>query len=165
MPREKAEPRIGFARKQARILLKRANITKPPILLRDVIVYLQKDNDIQVRAWNLGKKVSGIQAIEDGTSFIAYNVTQHQHRQRFSVAHEIGHFVLGHTAPKNFDYEPGNNDSYETEAFSFAAELLMPLNMIKKDYIEIHDPNSMAWKYFVSQEAMWKHLLELHIIK
>jgi Zn-dependent peptidase ImmA (M78 family) len=165
MPSEQAEPRIGFARKQARVLLKRANITKPPILLRDVVAYLQKDNDIQIRAWNLGTKVSGIQAIEDGTSFIAYNVSQHQHRQRFSVAHEIGHFVLGHTAAKNYDYEPGNNNSYETEAFSFAAELLMPLEMVKKDYIESHDPNSMAWKYFVSQEAMWKHLLEHHIIK
>lgn len=161
---EQVEPRIGFARKQARILLKRANITKPPILLRDVLAYLQKDNDIQVRAWNLGKKVSGIQVIEDGASFIAYNATQHQNRQRFSVAHEIGHFVLGHTAPKNFDYEPGNNDSYETEAFSFAAELLMPLEMVKKDYADTHDPNSMAWKYLVSQEAMWKRIIECKLV-
>ena len=55
-------------------------------------------------------------------------------------------------------------NSYETEAFSFAAELLMPLEMVKKDYTESHDPNFMAMKYFVSQEAMWRRIIECRLV-
>lgn len=46
---------------------------------------------------------------------------------RFSIAHELGHVVLGHSAGGLAEHEHGEVDSLlETEADAFAAELLLP---------------------------------------
>lgn len=58
------------------------------------------------------------------------------HVQRFTAAHELGHFVLGHKKG-SFDTEVGlpsrvpRRDPQEIEADAFAAELLMPKWLIK----------------------------------
>lgn len=72
---------------------------------------------------------------------IAVESTHHEHRQRFSIAHEVGHFVL-HVQPRNVggglyacsetDMEVsaardrGDHLRREWEANLFAGELLMP---------------------------------------
>jgi len=63
--------------------------------------------------------------------------THHQNRQRFTVAHEIGHFILHR---KNADLDGGIEDDefyralsspQEREANQFAADLLMPWPLIR----------------------------------
>lgn len=79
-------------------------------------------------------------------------------RQRFTLAHELGHFVLNHGAA--FRDNAANFNSYTTdyreyEANQFAAELLMPENAI--DYF-VRQSNltvgQLAAKFNVSGAAM-----------
>ena len=85
MENDNDQPRIAYARNKARSLLKELNISTPPILLHQVVEHLQKTQDLKIAARNMGNKISGIQAIEGETSFIAYNITQHQHITGFGV--------------------------------------------------------------------------------
>jgi Zn-dependent peptidase ImmA (M78 family) len=60
---------------------------------------------------------------------IEYNRTESPVRQRFTLAHELGHYALGHASsprdtPENFS--TGVSDKAERLANRFAAELLMP---------------------------------------
>lgn len=159
MEREEIKPRIAFARKLARKLIADLKIEEPPILIKDVIPHLKKTYDLTVYPWSFGENTDGIQITEGDSLSIAFNQSQHSHRKRFTIAHEIGHLLIGHTRETPTDLysdKPGN-----IEANQFAAELLMPLKMIKKDFQSGNkEVGSLAKRYFVSEEAMWWHLLE-----
>ena len=62
-----------------------------------------------------------------GERMIIVNDNERRGRQRFSLAHEFGHFVLGH-GPLAFNMigQSRRPPYQETQANSFAAELLMP---------------------------------------
>lgn len=63
-----------------------------------------------------------------GRRLIIVNDNTRRERQRFSIAHEIGHFILGH-GPLAFNLVKTDEDrfpSQEVQANAFAAELLMP---------------------------------------
>lgn len=60
---------------------------------------------------------------------IEYNMSEALVRQRFTLAHELGHYALGHASsprdtPANFN--TGVSDKAERHANRFAADLLMP---------------------------------------
>ena len=66
---------------------------------------------------------------KNGTIFL--KASEYKPRVRFTLAHEIGHFVLGHaehTIVTDFyrGISDGYSDSRERDANDFAAELLMP---------------------------------------
>lgn len=88
--------------------------------------------------------------LDADAKLIAIEATHHPHRQRFSIAHEIGHFVLhylptpasdGHFACTNSDMEvdgaPRSAGSrlrhfqQEAEANRFAGSLLMPARSVE----------------------------------
>jgi Zn-dependent peptidase ImmA (M78 family) len=78
-------------------------------------------------------------------------------RQRFSVAHEIGHYLMNH-AGRNKTLNLYSKKPIEIEANLFAIELLIPFSWIKKD-LENYDASipKLAKKYWVSEEAMgWR---------
>lgn len=96
--------------------------------------------DIKGIAQQLGIRLLGVPGLdvsgkafimEDGTKVITYNLDDSPVRQRFTIAHELGHHVLNHTkngtmfrdTPDNYRMSYGG---YETEANAFAAELLVP---------------------------------------
>lgn len=96
--------------------------------------------------YNLGDEVSGILAINDGKGTIGYNLQHSKGRQRFTVAHELGHYVMhGKTKKELFvdkDYivKFRSNKKYslteikqEKEANAFAAALLMPKELVFKE--------------------------------
>lgn len=63
-----------------------------------------------------------------GRPLILLGTNLHRHRKRFTLAHEIGHIVLGH-APSRFDGEhliEARARWQESQADRFASELLMP---------------------------------------
>lgn len=64
---------------------------------------------------------------------IIVNDAKHFNRKRFSLAHEIGHYQLGH-GPVSFmsDIKILRNKRQETQANRFAAELLMPTFLLKR---------------------------------
>jgi Zn-dependent peptidase ImmA (M78 family)/DNA-binding XRE family transcriptional regulator len=98
----------------------------------------------------------------EGRSIIGVNANQPLVRQRFSAAHECGHFVLGHTDESVFDYAvpatsdgepPGYDWKNEREANTYAAELLMPRVHLQQDAVTT-SLSRLARRYEVSQEAM-----------
>lgn len=96
--------------------------------------------------------VSGAVLYDEKTIYL--NPYDNRERQRFTLAHEIAHIVLGHkTDGKYIDYrdcidKPITQE--EIDANKFAAELLMPTEEFKKQwYRECGDILKIA-NYFVS---------------
>lgn len=110
--------------------------------------------------------VSGMLAKYPGQDPEVYvNVTDSEVRQRFSCAHEIGHFIKRGSSPGSKDEEWGYIDRRgpsagrgtspdEIYANQFAAALLMPEERIKTLEDEGMSPVSMALAFNVSLEAM-----------
>jgi Zn-dependent peptidase ImmA (M78 family) len=65
---------------------------------------------------------------------IEYNMSEALVRQRFTLAHELGHFALGHaSAPRDTpdNFSTAVVDDAERQANQFAAELLMPAEELR----------------------------------
>ena len=76
------------------------------------------------------KRVSGLTFFARAQPIILYNDAEMPQRIRFTVAHEIGHIVLGHVQPgehtqQNREPQPGDSP-IEQAANRFAADLLAP---------------------------------------
>lgn len=108
--------------------------------------------------------LSGFALHQDDGPVIAVNTRQFRGRQRFTVAHELGHLLLNHHADFHIDLvssvaagePPGFDWRHERAANSFAASLLMPAGMVRDDWLQ--GRQNAAWlasrRYQVSQEAM-----------
>jgi hypothetical protein len=92
---------------------------------------------------------------------IAVNSTHSLVRQRFTVAHEIAHFLLHRSKLESGDlvddamYRSGLSSKEETAANRFAADILMPLPLIRS-LIEsgLRHPEQLAARLQVSLPAM-----------
>ena len=86
-----------------------------------------------------GCSTSGLYRVENGVPKIYVNQHESPLRRRFTIAHELGHHVLGHLSeaiasggnaelPRdgNVTYSLAFYDQKEVDANKFAAELLMP---------------------------------------
>ena len=95
-------------------------------------------------------------------------------RQRFTLAHELGHIFLKHSKRDLYDAEEvreigeeltdQSKPPKEKEADAFASELLIPRDKLKKYEADIKDIDKLAAIFHVSKEAMtiavmnyWKH--------
>ena len=112
--------------------------------------------------------------IKDGEAIIGVNSLHHPNRQRFTIAHEIGHLVLhrdllleGVHVDKEFKLNRNEDSStgtnlQEVEANQFASELLMPERLIEEALqgkgVDIDDEDGLvtelAKKFRVSTGAM-----------
>lgn len=96
---------------------------------------------------------------------------QHCHRRRFALAHELGHYLLHYGESRVFVDSPTvfsrdgiaaqGVDRQEREANAFAAELLMPeqvlVGMIRQQPLDAFDERavqSLAVKFGVSAHAL-----------
>lgn len=149
---------IGRARELARKLLKDSGCKSVPVLLKSVISYLKDKSGLECEPLELSDTISGFLIEDETISAIGYNSGHHVHRQRFSIAHEIGHFMLSHNNQRKNDIErEKSNPVHEKEANAFAAELLMPLEFLKKDLKGSVDLDILANRYWVSKDAMsWR---------
>ncbi|MGE5590999.1 MAG: ImmA/IrrE family metallo-endopeptidase [Bacillota bacterium] len=74
-------------------------------------------------------------------------------RQRFTLAHEIGHWMLHRNDQEYFAHRPGSRGRYEREANQFAAELLMPFPALQKAAGQMAF-GELAAHFEVSREAL-----------
>ena len=115
-------------------------------------------------------KVSGMFEMVDDQPTIHYNSADGQNRIRFTIAHELGHYVLKHG--KRFRdtsamFAGGTYDPYEVAANRFAAELLMPVYPVKV-LLEDHGITSisqLALAFQVSEPAMTYRLKNLGYLR
>lgn len=159
-----------LATTSAKNILKKFNIQERPIdvekiakLLKIKIVKLSFENN----------EVSGLlkRKGSEGKPVMAINENHPKERQRFTIAHEIGHFILHDTSLVHVDTEKvyfrDNNSSTATkakeiQANQFAAELLMPNFLLIEDLKKILDADGkvidaipkLSKEYKVSDQAM-----------
>ena len=119
-----------------------------------------------------GCDYSGKAYQEDGSGIIEYNDSESKLRQRFTIAHELGHHVMSHTdATHQFRDDPGKFNlnvaiPEETQANKFAAELLMPKLAIEHFVFneDISSLNKLAELFSVSTVAMQYRLKNLGLL-
>ncbi|MEO5365010.1 MAG: ImmA/IrrE family metallo-endopeptidase [Magnetococcus sp. WYHC-3] len=76
-------------------------------------------------------------------------------RDRFTIAHEIGHFILHSRSGKHAIQmaRDGGRNPLEWEANQFAASFLMPLERFTQYWNEYRDLDVLAGRFQVSTEA------------
>lgn len=145
-----------FCRQRARELLAELGLTEPPVRVEDVA----RDCGLKVSYVRKGRGFSGQLLREQRV--IEVEVNMHPHRQRFTIAHEIGHYVLNHSPVFCIFDDVGTNDplkANERQAQIFASELLMPEPWLKKYWTKLNrDYKALARTFFVSDEAMFRRL-------
>lgn len=93
---------------------------------------------VRVVASTLPAGISGeIRPSNDGACVISINRHDSPRRQRFTVAHELAHFLLhrdqiGSGIKDDALYRSGLSDTREAEANRLAAEILMPIGLVHK---------------------------------
>jgi Zn-dependent peptidase ImmA (M78 family) len=165
--------RIQEAIKQ---LLAELRIRKPPIPVERVA----EARGVRVKRAALDGDISGFLFRKKGKAIIAINAMHPLVRQRFTLAHELGHVALNHQGDFFLDrkvilFRDANSgkgtDRHEIEANRFAAELLMPEAMIRKELknnpVDMDDQESLeelAAKFAVSTQALTIRLKDLDLL-
>lgn len=156
-------------------LLQKSNITEAPVNVERVATGL----NIAVRRTPSEDDISGfLLRHPGGQAIIGVNTLHHPNRQRFTIAHEIGHFVLHQHDQVHVDRaivklrdraSSKGEDPEEIEANGFAAELLMPEEFLRSDlarltFTDLLDDRRMqqlAKQFQVSVQAMTNRLVSL----
>ena len=156
-------------RDTADALLEAADITAPPVPVEEIIAGC----GVQILPWEF-ENVDGL-VVEQDTGVVIYvNTSQAKTRQRFTLAHELGHHLLRHAdefyvdlggelSPNATGEHPGYNWRAERAANEFAANLLMPSSMVRRAYLKTNDVRSLAAQFDVSPAAMGVRLTALRI--
>jgi Zn-dependent peptidase ImmA (M78 family) len=163
-------------------ILDEHSVISPPI----DVTYIAKALNIELRIRDFAEDLSGFAYQKNGEKVIGVNAREGRLRQRFTIAHELGHIFLDPrddlNVDKNFALKYRNGvssqgvDLKEMEANYFAAELLMPEDHLKEDInaynkqyggVDFEDDELvklLAGKYEVSMHAMSVRLASLHYI-
>lgn len=105
--------------------------------------------------------VAGVMLHLGGRPVVALNSRNTDERQLFTLAHELGHFLLGHSAGLLTEGPMVDDPADEREANAFAAEFLMPAARIAKWAAAGADVSDLCRNTGVSREAMVRRLKEL----
>ena len=154
------KPDYKNAEEQALILLEKLGLKEPPIdpfeIARALEIKIEfvdfKENDI----------LGFYDEDENGkTIFIKKN--DFYLRQRFTIGHELGHFILHREWAKSANYEMLRTDdgvgknAIEMEADAFAANLLVPKKFLEQ-YINIVTIEQLSGIFGVSKMVIGKRL-------
>lgn len=113
--------------------------SRPPVDLAAIA----RDLGLNVYYMNLGDNISG-QIVRDSnkggkSGFAIYvNDTHHPNRQRFTLAHEISHYILhrdlieGGVIDDTMYRDSALGSFYESQANRMAADILMPIMLVKR---------------------------------
>lgn len=160
-------PDLVNARHAAKALLKSAKITEAPIVINQILPVVKETFDVTISGLDdaaFSGKADAMTQRRGDYIFIIYNKSKSEVRKRFSVAHEIGHLYRGHLhGNSSIDLNSENFD--EMEANTFAAHLLMPPDMLRKDIKAGVKPEDLAKKYNVSLDAVWVQLRSTGLFK
>jgi Zn-dependent peptidase ImmA (M78 family) len=163
-------------RRKVEKLLRHFDIENPPV----PVDQLAKKLGIFLCPLPADDEISGAIVRKDGRVIIAVNPAHHRNRQRFTIAHELGHFFFHSGMEEHVDKDfrlswrrvagsPPGVDWQEITANRFAAELLMPTRFMKSDLdtIGVMDKRAvtlLALRYKVSPEAMKIRLSNLGLV-
>ncbi len=161
---------------KAKEILNKFDLMNSPIDVEELSLKL----NVKIEEQNLDDGISGFLVKKKDKNIIGLNIFHPEVRQRFTIAHEIGHLILHRETPLFVDYYKGSminqsenkklyrrdkgsyhNHKHEKEANAFAASLLMPKILIKKELNKLNDNfeydeivNKLSRKFIVSSQAM-----------
>jgi Zn-dependent peptidase ImmA (M78 family) len=157
-------------------LLERHKILSPPVNVEKIALA----EGVSVERAALAKDISGFLFRSDSSAIIGVNAKHALVRQRFTIAHELGHLFLKHKCDsevhvdKNFvlkfrdEISVTGEDPHEVHANNFAACLLMPRRMLVEDVhareydlIDDESISQLAHRYNVSVQALMIRLSRL----
>lgn len=165
-------------------LLADAKIKAPPVPVDQLI----RSQGIEITRKRFDDETSGLIYVDakTGHAVVGLNVSQSKTRQRFTLAHELGHFLLHkqnegglHVDDSDFfikfrdHHSSDGSDREEREANAFAAELLMPSGFLERDAKKLREGLSLsdetavrelASRYGVSLQALSFRLVNLGLI-
>lgn len=144
------------------------------------IVELCKKHNISVFEKYLPKEVSGLIVIQknnfkdfDTGRLIVVNLSDSAARRRFTIAHELGHYIL-HKGDQEEIYahrDAGQNSGKEQEANIFASNILMPEKLVKDALEDLKEDaygqikiSYIAKEFAVSESAALVRLDQLGLI-
>ncbi len=111
---------------------------------------------------------------DEDTAVVTLNAFDHPNRQRFTCAHEIGHYLRrqrtatrGRTLVDYRDTLAGlGTDPEEIYANQFAAALLMPGRLVQRFYlVDRESPEQLAFRFGTSVQAMNVRLRNLRLTR
>lgn len=136
--------------------------------------HIAKKLNIKVILYDFSDGVSGAFFKDHDNLILGVNKSHSKQRQRFTIAHEIAHYILHSTEYLHYDLKKQEEIFFradnisnpdEVEANHFAAELLMPEILINKcidnNILLIED---LAKLFNVSKDAMMYRLISLRIL-
>ena len=153
-------------------LLKDAGVRTLPVKIEDIA----KAQGLKVVPYPFGEDISGTLIIAE--SVIGFNQTESRVRRRFTIAHELGHYILHRELKTIFldklfrlnNNSTEQNQELEMEANIFAASILMPESLIRKEVanIDLDFGSEEGIKYLarifdVSSTAMFYRLKNLDL--
>jgi transcriptional regulator with XRE-family HTH domain len=157
-------------------LLQENYVKEPPVPVERIA----RNVGVQVRSAPFKGEMSGLLFRDVGSVIIGINSLQPKERQRFAIAHEIGHLALhdntairvehNFSAVRSASRSGFTTDKTESSANDFAANLLMPLSNLKRDLIgekvDYQDKEfvgELAGRYAVSLEVATYQLIMLEM--
>lgn len=153
---------------EAQSLLNQHDVRTAPVPVERIIRLL----GIRVEYAPLDDELSGLAHIRDGIPIIGINALHVPNRQRFTLAHELAHVLLHRSELEHavhVDRGSLRRDALaaegvhpiEIEANAFAAEFLMPTNLLisalEHHPVDLEDDNAVATlarRFRVSDAAM-----------
>lgn len=157
------KPNFRACQSKADALLKRYAYTKPPIDPE----WIAEQEGLRVLYADFehpdSDNISGYFELNDNSIIVNNDISDS--RITFTIAHELGHYALHQEYIKSNDYRPMprtngfdvEKTKEEFEADQFAANLLVPLKMLKR-YKDIASEGELAKLFFVSDEVIRKRL-------
>jgi Zn-dependent peptidase ImmA (M78 family) len=138
---------------------------------------------IKLCPFDLGEETSGLLVIENGEATIGYNTHESKVRNRFTIAHELGHYELHRDQDQHLFIDKGfkvmfrSSQPYysdaqikEREANEFAASILMPESLLREelvkldlDYTDETAIRLLAKRFGVSSVAMSYRIANLNL--
>ena len=123
--------------------------------------------------------------VEGDRGAIGYNSTHALVRQRFTIAHELAHYLLHvkknrksqlfidrHLTFRRDGYSSGGVDHEEVEANQLGAALLMPKSLVqqevKRNDLDLDDEEAISFlakRFHVSAAAMTNRLSNLRLLR
>lgn len=114
-------------------------------------VRVAKDSAVQC----LEPEVSGCTLLDESGWQIIYRDSENRGRTRFTIAHELGHILLGHELSQDksghFRTASDRREPAETQADEFAARLLAPACVLWG--LECYEPEDIMRVCDISKEA------------
>ena len=171
---QESTTRIQRAKDLARQLLDTVGYEMPVDAAR-----IAENRGLVIRSQPLEDTVSGMLVIKDGRTIIGINESHHPNRQRFSIAHELGHYLLHREQSSVFidavyyrdQTSSEGSRAQEIEANAFAAELLMPERVVREhferqdmDMVDDVAIRRLASRWEVSAQALTIRLTSLGLI-